>query len=99
MADEIIHQTTRLKIMAALNALPTGSLLEFLRLKTLADTTDGNLAVHLATLEEAGYVAIKKDFVGKKPRTRVAITRRGREALARHIAYLRGILNLDGADQ
>ena len=50
--DEIIHQTMRLKIiMSVLNALPPGEGLEFKRLKSVANATDGNLGAHLATLE------------------------------------------------
>jgi len=41
--DEIIHQPLRLRIMAALNALPSGTGLEFARLKQLTGATDGNL--------------------------------------------------------
>jgi DNA-binding MarR family transcriptional regulator len=93
--DEIIHQSVRLKIMAALNALAEGEPLEFARLKAIAGATDGNLGAHLGTLENAGYVKIEKDFVGKKPRTRVTITRPGRKAFAKHVAYLRDVL--DGA--
>jgi DNA-binding MarR family transcriptional regulator len=56
------------------------------------EATDGNLGAHLSTLEQAGYIKIDKDFVGKKPRTRVAMTRDGRKALVQHVAYLRDIL-------
>ena len=91
--DEIIHQSVRLKIMAALNALSDGELLDFARLKVIADATDGNLGAHLGTLENAGYVKIEKDFVGKKPRTRVAMTRVGRKAFARHVAYLKDVID------
>ena len=91
-ANEIIHQTMRLKIMSALNALRTGAKLEFQELKTLLDATDGNLGTHLATLEGAGYIAIEKDFVGKKPRTRAAITRAGRRAFEQHVEYLRDVI-------
>jgi DNA-binding MarR family transcriptional regulator len=93
--DEIIHQQVRLRIMATLNAMPEGERLEFTRLKAIVQATDGNLGAHLTTLESAGYVGIEKDFVAKKPRTRIAMTRAGRKAFARHIAYLRDIL--DGA--
>jgi DNA-binding MarR family transcriptional regulator len=92
-ADEIIHQSTRLKIMAALNALHAGERLEFVELKALIGTSDGNLGGHLATLEKAGYVATEKDFVAKRPRTRVLITRRGRKAFTRHVAYLREVVD------
>ncbi len=93
--DEIIHQTLRLKIMSALNAL--GEPLEFTRLKATVNATDGNLGSHLATLEKAGYVSVEKDFVGKKPRTRISITKHGRRAFERHVAYLRDVL--DSASQ
>ena len=91
-ANEIIHQTMRLKIMSALNALRGGAKLEFQELKALLGATDGNLGTHLATLEGAGYIAIEKDFVGKKPRTRVAITRAGRRAFEQHVEYLRDVI-------
>jgi DNA-binding MarR family transcriptional regulator len=91
--DEIIHQQVRLRIMAALNAVPDGEPIEFTRLKAIVQATDGNLGAHLATLQNAGYVGVEKDFVAKKPRTRVAMTRMGRRAFARHVAYLRDILD------
>ncbi|HXH50877.1 MAG TPA: transcriptional regulator [Terriglobia bacterium] len=91
-----IHQPIRLKIMAALKALPTSELLEFTRLKTIIGATDGNLGAHLATLEESGYVEVQKDFVRKKPRTRVRLTRAGRRAFDDYVAYLREIVEQAG---
>lgn len=79
--------------MAALNGLPAHESIEFIRLKALVQTTDGNLGAHLATLENAGYVAIAKAFDGKKPRTRLAMTPAGRRAFRRHVGYLRDILD------
>lgn len=90
--DEIIHQSVRLKIMAALNALPRKEMLEFVKLKAVSDATDGNLGAHLTTLEKAGYVKIIKDFAGKKPRTRVGITASGQRAFQNHVSYLRELL-------
>jgi DNA-binding MarR family transcriptional regulator len=95
--DEIIHQSVRLKIMSALNALAEGEAIDFTRLKVIAGATDGNLGAHLATLENADYVKIEKDFVGKKPRTRVTLTKAGRKAFARHVAYLRDVIDSAGA--
>jgi DNA-binding MarR family transcriptional regulator len=91
-ADEIIHQQTRLKIMATLRAIPAGEWMEFTRLKAILRATDGNLGSHISTLESAGYITVNKDFVGKKPRTRVALTRSGRKAFAQHVEFLRTIL-------
>jgi DNA-binding MarR family transcriptional regulator len=90
--DDIIHRPIRLKIMAALNAMPAGSGLEFSRLKQLTAATDGNLGAHIATLARAGYVAVAKAFVARKPRTTVTATSAGRGAFARHVAALQDII-------
>lgn len=92
----IIHQATRLKIMAALNRLASNASLEFTRLKAIVDTTDGNLGSHLDALEKAGYIAIDKRFQGRKPQTRVRATGIGRKAFAEHVAYLRDIIDSGG---
>jgi len=91
--DPIIHQPVRLKIVSALKVLPEGEHIEFVRLKDLVSATEGNLGAHIATLEEAGYVAVEKDFVAKRPRTRIALTKQGRRAFADYIAYLRDIID------
>src|SRR5215475_2879509 len=96
--DDVIHQPLRLRIMAALNALPTGSGLEFARLKKLTGATDGNLGAHIETLTRAGYVAVEKAFVGKKPQTTVTATAAGRGAFARHVATLQEIIAGGGAE-
>jgi len=90
--DDIIHQPLRLKIMAALNAQPATTGLDFSRLKNLTGATDGNLGAHIETLAKAGYVAVEKAFVGKKPQTMVTATAAGRGAFARHVAYLKEII-------
>jgi len=91
-ADEVIHQSARLKIMASLNVIHGKDGIDFVELKQLVNLTDGNLGAHLATLEKASYIKIDKQFVGKKPRTRVTITREGRKAFEQHVRYLRDIL-------
>lgn len=96
--DEIIHQSLRLRIMAALHAAGSGPL-EFGRLKALVGATDGNLGSHLATLEKAGYVRMTKDIHRGKPRTRAIITITGGQAFRRHSAYLREIIESAGADR
>jgi DNA-binding MarR family transcriptional regulator len=90
--NAIIHQPIRLKIMAALKALPQDELLEFVRLKSIVGATEGNLGAHITTLEEAGYVKVEKDFAGKRPRTRVMLTKDGRRAFDDYVADLRAIL-------
>ncbi len=90
--DPIIHQPIRLKIMAALKPLPASDPIEFVRLKAMVGTTEGNLGAHITTLEEAGYVAVQKDFVAKRPRTRVSLTKNGRRAFEDYLDYLRAII-------
>jgi len=97
--DAIIHQPLRLKIMAALKALPSGERLEFVRLRAIVNATEGNLGAHLCTLEGAGYIRIEKDFNGRKPRTRVSLTKIGVRAYADYVAYLRAIIDGDGSEQ
>jgi DNA-binding MarR family transcriptional regulator len=90
--NAIIHQPIRLKIMAALKALPEHEMLEFVRLRTIVGATEGNLGAHITTLEEAGYVRVEKDFAGKRPRTRVMLTKDGRRAFDDYVADLRAII-------
>ena len=90
--DAVIHQPVRLKIMAALKPLPAGDPIEFVRLKALVNATEGNLGAHITTLEEAGYVSVEKDFVAKRPRTRIGMTKQGRRAFEDYLDYLRGII-------
>ena len=90
--DPIIHQPVRLKIMAALKPLPPAEMLEFVRLKSIVGATEGNLGAHIQTLESQGYVDVEKDFVGKKPRTRVKLSKAGRRAFEDYVAYLREIV-------
>jgi DNA-binding MarR family transcriptional regulator len=93
--DAIIHQPVRLKIMAALKPLPTGEQIEFVRLRKIVDATEGNLGAHIQTLEQAGYVAVEKDFADNRPRTRIKLTRQGRRAFETYVAYLRDIIQPD----
>jgi DNA-binding MarR family transcriptional regulator len=86
--DEVIHGRLRLGIMAYLSTAETA---DFSTLKTRLSATDGNLSVHLRKLEDAGYVAIDKQFVGRKPLTTVTLTEAGRAAF---IAYLDAMARL-----
>jgi DNA-binding MarR family transcriptional regulator len=92
--DQTIHQPVRLKIMLALRALAERERLEFTQMKTLVGATDGNLGAHIGILEQAGYLTVEKDFVGKKPRTRLQLTKPGRRAFERYVDFLRTIVNV-----
>lgn len=90
--NETIHQPVRLRIMAALVTLRSGEEVDFTYLRDLLEVTDGNLGAHLRKLEEAGYIAVNKTFVGRKPHTYVAVTSEGRMVFKEHVAALEEIL-------
>jgi DNA-binding MarR family transcriptional regulator len=90
--DNTIHQPIRLQIMSSLVTLNAGEEIEFVYLRNLLNLTDGNLGAHLAKLEEAGYVKVKKTFVARKPRTFITATGKGRDAFEEHIVALRQII-------
>jgi DNA-binding MarR family transcriptional regulator len=88
--DDVIHGRLRLGVMAY---LANAEVADFNELKALLEVTQGNLSVQLRKLEEAGYVAIEKGYLGRKPRTQVRITPAGRRAFA---AYLEALGKLIG---
>ena len=90
--NETIHQTVRLRIMAALVTLAPNDEVEFTYLRDLLEVTDGNLGAHLRKLEEAGYITINKAFVERKPRTYISATANGRKVFSEHVAALESIL-------
>ena len=65
---------------------------DFNSIKSLLDVTDGNLASHIAALEKAEYLKVKKEFVGKKPRTTYQVTKAGRKSFEEHLNALEELL-------
>ena len=90
--NKIIHQTVRLRIMAALATLEPTNEVDFTYLRDLLEVTDGNLGAHLRKLEEAGYIAVNKLFVERKPRTFISATPEGRRVFQEHVEALEAIL-------
>jgi DNA-binding MarR family transcriptional regulator len=90
--NRTIHQPVRLRIMAALVTLEAGNEVDFTYLRDLLEVTDGNLGAHLRKLEEAGYIAVNKTFIERKPRTYISATEKGRKAFQEHVAALESIL-------
>lgn len=75
--DPIVHAPARLGVLTYLYVVERS---DFVFLKNMTGLTWGNLSAHLSKLEEAGYVAIEKEFRGKKPYTMVRLTEQGRSA-------------------
>lgn len=90
--DSIIHQPVRLQVMAALNELAPYQEVDFTFLRKKLGLTDGNLGAHLLTLEEAGYLKVKKTFINRRPKTFLAMTAEGRRAFDAHVAALTAII-------
>jgi DNA-binding PadR family transcriptional regulator len=65
---------------------------EFNAIKLMLEVTDGNLASHISALEKAGYLSVKKEFVGRKPRTTYQVTKAGRKAFEEHLNALERLL-------
>jgi DNA-binding transcriptional ArsR family regulator len=76
--DRLVHEPTRLAILAALSACASA---DFLFLQRITGLTKGNLSSHLAKLEEAGLVVIEKRIMDKKTQTRARLSDAGREAI------------------
>lgn len=87
--NKTFESKIRLGIMSVLAANESA---DFATLKSLLGLTDGNLASHTRSLEEAGYIRCEKKFVGRKPNTTYIITRAGREAFTAHINALENFL-------
>jgi DNA-binding transcriptional ArsR family regulator len=75
--DRLIHEPSRLAIMAVLSAVESA---DFAFLLNSTGLTKGNLSAHLRKLEKAGYLTITKGFKGNYPHTTCALTRDGRRA-------------------
>jgi DNA-binding HxlR family transcriptional regulator len=87
--DRLIHERVRLGIVSA---LAVNDSLTFQELKDLLGVTDGNLSVHARRLEEAGYIACKKTFAVRVPRSEYRLTPEGRRALERHLEHLAAVI-------
>ena len=87
--DRVIHEPARLFIMTTLYVIEGGDMV-FLKKQT--NLSWGNLSVQVRRLEDAGYVAVKKEFVENKPHTVVSMTPDGRIAFEAYRIQIKGIL-------
>lgn len=83
--NKIFDSRIRLGIMSA---VLVNEEVNFNDLKELIQVTDGNLASHLKTLEEAAYIKVKKGFVGRKTNTTYSVTKSGEKAFKIHLDAL-----------
>ena len=88
--DPTLHERGRLAIVSVLAAVDG---LTFTELRDSLGMTDGNLSVHLQKLEDRGYIAIAKQFVGRRPQTSCQLTRPGRQAFVRYLDHLEALVH------
>src|SRR2546423_8620193 len=87
--DPLLQHRSRL---GACVLLSTADALSFSRLKELLNETDGNLGAQLRKLEDAQYVAVKKEFVGRKPVSWYSLAPTGQRALKAHLAAMESLI-------
>lgn len=85
----MIHGKLRLALLSLLAGVEKA---EFTWLRAKTGSTDGNLGAQMMKLEEAGYVAVEKKFVQRKPQTLYRITETGRGALTEYVQALKRLL-------
>jgi DNA-binding MarR family transcriptional regulator len=88
--DQVIHAPARLMVLTYLYVVESADYVFLVRLTGL---TWGNLSTHLSKLEEAGYIAIDKEFKGKKPHTTISLTEQGRAAFREYKKSMQQILD------
>lgn len=91
--DRVIHERLRLAIVSALAVHDT---LAFSELKAMLALTDGNLAVHVRKLEEAGYLLVRKHGEGRTARTDYRLTAAGRRALEQYLGHMDALIRRVG---
>lgn len=89
--DPLLHSELRLAVMSLLVSVDEA---DFVWLRTQTGATAGNLSVQIDKLASAGYIGVKKEFVGKKTRTTCQITERGRDAFEQYVEALKEYLKL-----
>jgi predicted ArsR family transcriptional regulator len=87
--DKLLEHRVRLATCVLLSRY---SQVSFSRLKELLSETDGSLGAHLARLESSKYLAVKREFAGRRPTSWYALTKRGRAALKGHVTGLEQLL-------
>ncbi|APA00028.1 MULTISPECIES: winged helix-turn-helix domain-containing protein [Flavobacterium] len=79
--------------LGIMSILMVNDWVDFTEMKALLNITDGNLASHSTALEKSEYIEIKKEFVGKKPKTSYRVTNIGRLAFKEHLNFLEKLIN------
>ena len=90
--NKVFESRVRLGIMSILTVNED---VDFLTFRELLDLTDGNLSSHLSALEAMEYITVKKEFVGKKPKSSYRITETGRKVFNEHLNELEKLIKFN----
>jgi len=90
--NKVFENRSRLGIMSV---LMVNDWVDFNTLKDLLALTDGNLSSHISALEELNFLEVRKEFVGKKPKTTYKVTTDGKEAFNKHLDALEALLKFN----
>ena len=88
--DQVIHAPARLMVLTYLYVVES---VDYVFLARQTGLTWGNLATHINKLEEAGYIAVEKGFIGKKPHTTLRLTDQGRAAFKEYKQRMQKVLD------
>lgn len=78
--------------LGIMSVLVVNDWVDFNEMKKLLEVTDGNLSSHSNALEKAGYIEVKKEFVGRKSKTSYRVTQTGRKAFELHLDALEKLI-------
>ncbi|MCD1116029.1 winged helix-turn-helix domain-containing protein [Chryseobacterium turcicum] len=78
--------------LGIMSVLMVNDWVDFSEMKNLLEITDGNMASHSNALEKSNYIEVKKEFVGKKPKTSYRVTQLGRTAFTEHLNALEKLI-------
>lgn len=78
--------------LGIMSALMVNEEVNFNELKELMQVTDGNLASHLKSLEDSGYIKVQKGFIGRKTNTTYSVTKAGEKAFKLHLEALEAMI-------
>ena len=84
--NPLLHSQLRLAVMSILMNVVEA---DFGYLRQATESTAGNLSVQLDKLSSAGYIAVDKEFIGKKPHTVCRVTEKGKQAFEEYVDAIR----------
>lgn len=90
--DPILTDRVRLSIVSLLYKASDDTEVTFNDILSALELTKGNLSSHMSKLEGAEIIEIKKEFVGKKPKTTYRLTENGKQKFLQYLSIMEEFL-------